>query len=176
MTRIESELGPDLAQHHSHPGETGVDKEAEAPGRGTREKNAEQARAKAAPVTLGSRFRAFRLEDGEVVVALGRRERRGIPGWPSDRPHAGVWSDSDSYALTGVGSRPGRRARVIRDFDARLRVTATDAEILVRGPHDAIGRLIVEGPGFCRARRRQTPRDASRLTCHRFKATAGSAA
>src|SRR5262247_2972415 len=62
------------------------------------------------------RFRTLRLEDGEVVVPLGRK-RHGGAEWPSYRPHAGRWSGAESYALLQAGSHAGRRARIVHKFD-----------------------------------------------------------
>ena len=115
-----------------------------------------------------SRLRQIRLEDGEVVVPLGRA-RLQDDVWPSSRPHAGKWSDSESYALLTSVTRAVGVANYVRAFDPCLNVLVTDCEILVRGPHNAIERLILEGPRCLRARCQRNPSSASHLAAFAFR-------
>ena len=123
-------------------------------------------------VNLYPRFRTMRLEDGELVVMLRGARRKFTDGWMSDQPHAGDWSRVLSYALIPA-TRPGARARAVLGFDRNLSVNPTDDAVLVTGPHDAVGKLLSEGPSFCRAKIRRLPQpqtaaQVAALALHRF--------
>ena len=102
------------------------------------------------------RLRQIKLEDGEVVVPLGR-SRCQRHEQPSSRAHAGVWSDSASYALLTSATRSGSVANSVRAFDSCLCLLRTDGELLIIGPDAVIERLIREGPPCLRARRKREP-------------------
>ena len=118
------------------------------------------------------RHRTMRLEDGEMVVQIRGGGRRRNVSYPSNLPHAGLWSETEGYAILYFGARAGRRPGSILAFDPSLDVKTTDAEILVRGPRERIRNLLDNGPPFCRARLRQTARDPSALTGFRFPSRA----
>lgn len=111
------------------------------------------------------RFRTARLEDGEVVIRL-----RGKGGrYPSDQPHAGVWSRSEMYILV-PSSQPDRRVVQALAMFPVLRSQSGEDAVLLIGADDVILTLISTGPSWCRARVRKAPETASHLSKHAFMA------
>jgi len=113
------------------------------------------------------RFRTMRLEDGEEVIRLAGGGRKGS-GWPSDKPHAGVWGGDRSYLLVPSGASTRRRVQRLLESSPALENRSGDAEVLVVGPMAGIARLLESGPPFCRARVRRPPSDATALAPFRF--------
>jgi hypothetical protein len=120
------------------------------------------------------RHRTMKLEDGEQVVRLvgGGRAK---DGWPSDKPHAGMWGEGVAYLLVPSGSATRRRVRALLEAEPGLSDRSGDREVLVTGPTQAIARLLESGPPFARVRLRRVGGDASRLIAYRFPAAAEKA-
>lgn len=119
------------------------------------------------------RFRIMRLEDGEQVVRLagGPKSRSG---WPSDKPHAGMWGGGVAYLLMPSVLSPERRFRAMAEQVQGLKDRSGDKELLVTGPTASILSLLESGPSFCRARLKRAGGDASHLAAYRFPAAQGA--
>lgn len=99
-------------------------------------------------VATANRLKMMRLEDGEVVIPLrgGRKDR-----YPSNSPHAGIWSETEWYALVPC-PRPGRTVDAACAFDWALTFKITDNAAIVFGAPTSILSLITKGPLKFRAK------------------------
>jgi hypothetical protein len=127
-------------------------------------------------VSAEHRFRTRKNEDGEVVVRLVGKAR----GYPSDFPHAGMWSKTRWYIYLPC-SQPARRAKIALNWSIlknSLQDHSGDSELLLLGTEGEILALLTSGPAWIRARHKATRTTdqklaaSERLAPHRFKSRA----
>lgn len=121
-----------------------------------------------ATVAVKHRLRARLLEDGELAIALPGRSGA----------HAGAWGEKTWYLLIPC-PQPVRRVAILQARDATGKFVPTltnrssDAEVLMLGSREQIIQALLNGPPWCRARRKREAGAADNLQAFRFPRTVG---